>query len=296
MGNKKLKIAVLGPLGTYTHEAAFQKFGQETEYDERNSIADVFRALSPEVPLGVVPQENSIFGIVIETYDILRSPTANFIRGEITLKVEHCLLVRKGVKLNQIQRVMSHEQALGQCRDFIAEKLPSASAVKTPSTAAAAKALLDSPPDCAAICSSICATLFEGLEVLFIGIQNDQSNFTRFFIVSHSQHTLLPPIIEANRQMKALILMPTPPVLVPDPNKSRGIIEHLGLLGLFATRIDRRPSLSATPFGSVYFVEVQKYSTQVVLGNDVESWTRELENSVSRVNYAGGVAILVGIW
>lgn len=69
---------------------------------------------------------------------------------------------------------MSPLQALGQCRDFIAHKLPGAETIKTPSTAAAAKALLDNPPDCAAICSSICATLFEGLEILFTGIQNER--------------------------------------------------------------------------------------------------------------------------
>jgi len=65
-------------------------------------------------------------------------------------------------------------QALGQCREFLAEKLPLAQTIKTKSTAAAAQALLNNPPDCAAICSSICATLFEGIEVLFTNIQNEQ--------------------------------------------------------------------------------------------------------------------------
>ena len=73
-------------------------------------LVDVFKALSLKVPIGVVPQENSIFGGVIETYDLLKIPDAAFIRGEITLKVEHCLLARKGVQHNDIQRVLSHEQ------------------------------------------------------------------------------------------------------------------------------------------------------------------------------------------
>ena len=70
----------------------------------------VFNALCSEVPIGVVPQENSIFGSVIETYDLLKVPDAAFIRGEITLKVEHCLLVRKGVQYSNIKRILSHEQ------------------------------------------------------------------------------------------------------------------------------------------------------------------------------------------
>ena len=73
-------------------------------------LVDVFKALSLEVPLGVVPQENSIFGGVIETYDFIKIPGASFIRGEIILKVEHCLLARKGVQHNDIRRVLSHEQ------------------------------------------------------------------------------------------------------------------------------------------------------------------------------------------
>ena len=73
-------------------------------------LVDVFKALCLKVPIGVVPQENSIFGSVIETYDLLKVPDAAFIRGEITLQVEHCLLVRKGVQQNDIRRVLSHEQ------------------------------------------------------------------------------------------------------------------------------------------------------------------------------------------
>lgn len=72
--------------------------------------SDVFRALSPSKPFGVVPQENTIFGNVIETYDALRTTLSGYIRGEETLKVTHCLLVRKGVSLSDIEVVMSHEQ------------------------------------------------------------------------------------------------------------------------------------------------------------------------------------------
>jgi prephenate dehydratase len=82
----------------------------------------VFNSLSPVLPLGVVPQENSIFGNVVETYDVLReADSSNFIRGEITLKVEHCLLVRKGVKLHHIQKVMSHEQVCSKSSQTTSE-------------------------------------------------------------------------------------------------------------------------------------------------------------------------------
>jgi prephenate dehydratase len=62
------------------------------------------------VHFGVVPQENSIFGSVIETYDNLRKPGSGLIRGDVILEVQHCLLVQKGAKIHQISKVLSHEQ------------------------------------------------------------------------------------------------------------------------------------------------------------------------------------------
>ncbi|KAF8912756.1 Prephenate dehydratase-domain-containing protein [Gymnopilus junonius] len=300
MSDEKLTVAVLGPLGTYTHEAAFKEFGHGASYEEQNSITDVFDALSPQIPFGVVPQENSIFGAVIETYDALREPHRTFIRGEITLKVEHCLLVRKGVKLGEIKRIMSHEQALGQCRDFIARNLPTAYTVKTPSTAAAAKALLRSPPDCAAICSTICATLLEGLEILLTNIQNEQSNFTRFLVIAHSQHTSIPSVLRDKFQTKGLIVLSTlnRSSSEMDTSVSLDIMKYLKLLDLFVTRIDRRPSPSVVPFGSIYFVEVQRCSNRGRHSDEkvLEGWTEDVEDSVSRVNSSGGKANVIGIW
>ncbi|KAH9486840.1 Bifunctional chorismate mutase/prephenate dehydratase [Psilocybe cubensis] len=190
---------------------------------------------------------------------------------------------------------MSHEQALGQCRDFIARKLPMVETVKTPSTAAAAKALLDNPPDCAAICSSICATLFDGLEILFNGIQNERSNFTRFFIIAYSQFTELPPVMTSNRHFKGLIRMSVPPpqAVEPESNRARGVVEYLKLLDAFTTRIDRRPALDTTPFSSIYFIEVQGNKAN---GTTFNSWALELEQVTSRINCAGGDASLLGVW
>lgn len=81
-----------------------------------NSVGfpDVYNAISSAIPLALIPQENSTFGAVIETDDLLRLPTAGnsvFVVGETTLRIQHCLLVRKGVKLENINTILSHEQA-----------------------------------------------------------------------------------------------------------------------------------------------------------------------------------------
>ena len=62
----------------------------------------------------MLPQENTIFGAVIEAYDVLRMPSVGreiFVRGEISLPVQHCLMARRGVKFEDVERIVSHEQA-----------------------------------------------------------------------------------------------------------------------------------------------------------------------------------------
>lgn len=70
--------------------------------------------MSSDIPFGLLPQENSIYGTVTETYDLLRSPEVGmnkFVKGEATLPVRHHLLVRRGVKLGDVHKILSHEQA-----------------------------------------------------------------------------------------------------------------------------------------------------------------------------------------
>ncbi|OBZ80093.1 P-protein [Grifola frondosa] len=169
------KLAFLGPPGSHSYQCALNRFGSSVEYVDRQTITDVFDAVSHDVPIALIPQENSIYGIVTETYDLLRRPD-----------------VGKD-KLN-VRRVLSHEQALGQCAQFLSEKLPAAARVKVSSTSAAAQSLLSSADECdsAAICSSSCASLFDGLEVLYENIQDKDTNLTRFYIIAHSSIVDLP--------------------------------------------------------------------------------------------------------
>ncbi|KAF9473115.1 PDT-domain-containing protein [Pholiota conissans] len=287
----KFEIAVLGPLGTYTHEAAFKGFGTDATYAEQASIADVFHALSPNLPLGVIPQENSIFGTVVETYDLLRTSQSAFIRGEIVLKVEHCLLVKKGVQLHQIQKVLSHEQALGQCRDFLSKMLPKAKTVKTKSTAAAAQELLENPPNCAAICSSICAQLLPELEILFTAVQNERSNFTRFYVIAHSQHESIPRTL--TYEMKALLRISSNSAGILDTPSN--VMSRLISQNILIRRIDRRPSLDSIPFSSIYFLEVYA-DVQQQPGLSFESWTEEIDAAASKMGVTDRTVSVLGIW
>ncbi|KDQ63648.1 hypothetical protein JAAARDRAFT_29677 [Jaapia argillacea MUCL 33604] len=289
----KPKVAFLGPVGTYTHEAALQRFGSDAEYTEAPTIAAVFKTVALGTPFGLVPQENSTFGSVVETYDFLASPDVGqsiFVRGEIVLAVQHCLLAPKGTKLADVKRVFSHEQALGQCGRFLSAHLPQADLVKTSSTAAAAQALVspDATPGDAAICSSICTSIF-GLEKLCQGIQDVKTNFTRFFVVSGSLELPLPNP-QSTRHSQALLRIQASS---QNENDLPDIGKFLQVLSLPATRIDRRPDLSKAPFRSAYMVEIHRRSGHI---DGAISWSSELQNAIRRVEAENGEATLLGLW
>lgn len=139
---------------------------------------------------------------MVETTDLLRLPVVGrekFVVGETTIAINHCLVVRKGVKAEDIDVFLSHEQvggftistccllnhpqALGQCRQFISTHFPNASTMKMPSTAAGAEALLVdnggwNPFRSAAICSRMIINVLDGLQVLREGIQDTQGTRT----------------------------------------------------------------------------------------------------------------------
>ncbi|KAI0756613.1 PDT-domain-containing protein [Daedaleopsis nitida] len=309
------KLAFLGPPGSFSHQCASARFNDTVVYAEQPTITDVYRAVSSDVPFAVIPQENSVYGTVIDTYDALRSPEAGksvFVRGELSLAVKHCLAVRQGVKLEDVQRVMSHEQALGQCSRFLSEQLPGVPLMKVPSTSAAASAVLccgegTDEPESAAICSVHCADLFEGLDILFHDMQNEASNSTRFYILANSQDVPLPGSLREPHRQRALIrignqLQHETEEDLPSPSRlSRTVMSTLlTTFGCLALRIDRRPSLTDTPFDDVYFVEVGDHTlplaSSLASRSCEEEWLQRVKDGVEKINTSGGEAIILGIW
>ncbi|KAG2023384.1 hypothetical protein CC2G_001045 [Coprinopsis cinerea AmutBmut pab1-1] len=289
------RVAILGPFGTYSHEAADRYFGPTARYNEKLEIKDVFHALaSSSADFGVVPQENTIFGSVVDTYDALRAMGRGYIVGEITLRIDHCLVARTGVRLDEIHTVLSHEQALGQCRLFIAKHLPTATTERTTSTAGAARALLDRPHGHAAICSRVCTTLFQGLEVLREAIQADSNNYTRFYVLARGPDVKLPlnrprPSESHRTGVIRIIIRQT----AANTSSSTGIQDALAMLNTSISRIDRRP-LAGVPFDFVYLVEVQ--DEQQGQHRSVPEWKQYIETKVEEVLKAGFSVDLIGAW
>lgn len=174
-----MRVAYQGEIGAFSEEAALALFS-DAEPVALPSFEAVFAAVAGgDVDRAVVPIENSLFGSVHANYDLLREHDL-FIRAERNLRIRHFLMAKPGVRLEDVRRVISHPQALGQCRQYLREHLHQAEEIPAYDTAGAAKmvAQSDSMTD-AAIASEKAAEEYE-LQVLVPGIESNRQNYTRF--------------------------------------------------------------------------------------------------------------------
>lgn len=177
------RIAYLGPRGTFTEEAAI-RYDPEGELESFPTVAAVALAVSSGMAEeGVVPIENSLEGSVTATLDLLIHEEKLLINRELVLPIEHCLLVRPGMRTADIEVVYSHPQSLGQCRDFLERCFPRARLESSLSNAAAADVVAEGADRAAAIAPRRNAEL-RGLEVLAQGIQDSEQNVTRFVVLA----------------------------------------------------------------------------------------------------------------
>ncbi|KAI8823106.1 Prephenate dehydratase-domain-containing protein [Fimicolochytrium jonesii] len=184
---KETTIAFLGPRGTYSHQAAFERFGDSCQYVEQETIKDVFDAVAGgSVTYGVVPFENSRFGSVQPTLDVFCAlPGGKVqIRAEHYLAVHHVLLRNKDTTRGQIRKIYSHAQGFGQCQTFLNQHMRGVERVNVSSTAKAAE-LASREHGAAAICSLGCASIY-GLDVEEKNIEDAADNTTRFFILGNA--------------------------------------------------------------------------------------------------------------
>ncbi|MBE3552131.1 MAG: prephenate dehydratase [Kyrpidia tusciae] len=184
------QLAFLGPSGTFTEEAARVMSGvldsdlPGEEWVACDTIADVLDlTASGAAAFGVVPIENSLEGSVNITLDWLAREGGLVIAAEAALPVSHHLLARPGVSEEQIEGIVSHPQALAQCRGYLRNHFPGVPQYAAESTAAAAERVIRDPEDLAAIGTRLAARIY-GLEILASEIQDEANNRTRFVLVA----------------------------------------------------------------------------------------------------------------
>lgn len=182
MAKARRLVAFQGERGAYSEDACVKQFGSEVETRPYPDFASVFGAVErDEVTHAVVPVENSIEGSVTQVNDLLLDHDLTIV-GEVIVPVKHCLMVAEGATMDSVREVMSHPQALGQCRKFL-ENHPDWKTIASYDTAGSARIVADSKRiDVAAIASRRAAKVY-GLKILKEDIQSEDANFTRFFVL-----------------------------------------------------------------------------------------------------------------
>ena len=176
---KTMRIAYLGPEGTFTHQAAIRRFGSSLRYFPHKTITDVFNEVSKNrADYGVVPVENTTEGFVTHTLDMFVDSELKIV-SQIVLPIQHCLL--SNFRKRQIKKMFAHPQALAQCRGWVQENLPRVEIIETSSNARSAE-LAAQEKDCAAIAGQLAAEKYQ-LPVLEHDIQDNAANATRFIVL-----------------------------------------------------------------------------------------------------------------
>ena len=177
-----LIVAFQGEIGAYSEEAAVDFFGPSIEVRPCETLDAVFDAVERgEAHFGVVPIENSLEGSISQVYDLLLDSSLK-VRGEIELRVIHCLIANPGVKLDLLRRVYSHPQALGQCRAFL--KHLDCELIPTYDTAGSVKMIKEQGMTDGAAIASVRAAEIYGMQIMAREIEDTPNNFTRFFVLA----------------------------------------------------------------------------------------------------------------
>lgn len=239
---KTMRIAFLGPQGTYSEEAARKQFGGAAEPEPCASIGEVFRRVeSGFAGYGVVPVENSSEGGIGVTLDLLLATTLR-ICAEVVLPIHHCLMTTAS-GTDGATVVYAHAQALGQCNEWLSRHLPGAQRVPVASNAEAARRA-SAEPGTTAIASRAAAELY-GLNVVAENIEDEPSNTTRFLVIGNQE------VNPSGRDKTSLVMSA--------PNRPGGLQE---LLAPFArhsvslSRLESRPSRQGL-WEYMFFIDIE---------------------------------------
>lgn len=236
-----IKVAYLGPEGTFTQQAALKHFGHSAQTVSLAAIDDVFREVEAGAAhFGVVPVENSTGGVVAHTLDNFMESNLK-ICGEVVLRIHHHLMVSEVTKADKISRIYSHSQSFAQCRKWLETHYPNAEKVPVNSNAEAAKRV-KSEWNSAAIAGEMAAGLY-GLTILSDNIEDRPDNATRFLIIG-------PQLVAPSGDDKTSIVVS----MRNEPGALHNLLEPFHRLNIDLTRVETRPSQSG-PWTYVFFLD-----------------------------------------
>jgi prephenate dehydratase len=263
-----MSIAFLGPRGTYSEEAAIAYGGPGAERIPFPSIPASAEAVETgQADVAVLPLENSIEGGVSMTLDMLIHESSLRICHELVVPIRHVLVALEGVVLDDIETVVSHPQALGQCRRFLDQRLPNAAQVAALSTAGAVRAVVEGDDRTVAAIGPAPAQQLYGGVVIADDIQDNPTNLTRFVAVAHQDAA---PTGDDKTSIGLTADADEPGVL-------EQIIRPLAEAGLNLTRLESRPTKGW--LGTyVFLIDFQGHRTDPTVAAVLEQMSARAES------------------
>jgi prephenate dehydratase len=281
-----MRIGFLGPEGTFCEEASkiyLRRVPGKKELIPYTTIHDLLFAVDRgKISEGIVPIENSIEGTVGIVTDMLVKDVNLVIRQEIVIPIYHYLVAQKGIRLSEVTDVMSHPQALDQCKDFLRKKLPrvklhlaysTSNAVRQVATSLGEKIIAHGSVKgsvFAAIGTRSAAGLY-GLKVLASKI-NARENQTRFVVLAGKDHS-------PTKKDKTSIAFS---IRKDRPGGLHDVLAVFAVRNINLTKIESRPSKKA--LGDYYFFADMEGHRK---GKKVDEALREIKKKTSFLKILG---------
>lgn len=263
------RVAFLGPEATFTHQAALKKFGASLEYRPHLNIADIFTAVEKgEADYGVIPIENSTEGAVFHSLDMLVESDLKIV-AQVYLEIAQNLFSRS--PLEEITRVYSKDQALGQCRRWLQAHLPHAELCDDSSTAAAVRRVKEEP-GAAAIAGSLAGPMYDVPEVA-ANIQDKADNITRFLVVGKE----VSGPVENGESKTSLVVS-----IRDEVGALQKTIDPFSTRGINLCKIESRPS-RRKPWDYYFFIDIIGHYED----EPVREAVRELEGRCPFIKWLG---------
>ncbi len=241
---QEIRVAYLGPQGTFSEQAVRQHFGQGVTAEPAATIDEAFRsAESGATQFAVAPAENSTDGAVGRTLDLLLT-TPLRICGEIDLRVKQNLLSRMK-SMKQIRKIYSHAQSLAQCNGWLGQHLPNAERIPVGSNAEAARRAAKEK-GAAAIAGENAAALYK-LNVMASGIEDDPNNTTRFLVLGNVDAA------PTGKDRTSLVMSAE-----NKPGSVHALLSPIAANGVSMSRIESRPAKARSArWEYVFFIDLE---------------------------------------
>jgi prephenate dehydratase len=254
------QVAFQGEPGAYSELAALDFFGRDVVCVPYRSFEEVFASVTQgRCEYGIIPIENSLAGSIHRNYDLLLKHALHIV-GEYHLRVSHCLLALPGVRLEDIQRVHSHPQALAQCEVNL-NRLGVEQVVEA-DTAGSARLLHERNDRQAGALASQRAAEVYGLQVLATDMEDNPANFTRFLVLAPQPYRSGDPEDGDYKTSIVFSLKNLPGALF----KALGVF---ALRDIDLTKIESRP-LAGQPWEYFFYIDFAGHSTSITGGRALE--------------------------